>query len=152
LTIDIDSALFVPDFGSSSHPYIRSLPHTTFACLPIKAHRDVRDVLCYKDVEGTMDLSEVESTCQVQLHVPQMKEEGEVTQREGSENENGHHDGGEWLNVTVWKDSEEGSTRGGQEQGRLEDAVRAVWKRYVSALRLCGLPPPDAGAVTSTRS
>jgi len=83
-----------------------------------------------------MKVSEVEDECRVSVFVPAMQEKHEV--KDG--NESGE---GEWLNVTVWKNSEEGSADGGKEGELVEQAVRALVRRYEAVRRLLLLDPPS---------
>ena len=119
-TKDVSSAVFVPDCSSDPEPYFRSLPDTTFACIPIVAATDVREMFGLERVEGAVLLSEVEKTYTVSVYVPQMTEAGR---------EHGY------LNVTVWKNVTEGAVPG-SERPLVEDAARALLRRYEAVLRL----------------
>jgi hypothetical protein len=130
-TVEYESAVLVPDFSSSCQRYIRSLPHTTFACLSIPADVKVREVMSTEPMDGVMKVSQIEDEHRVSVFVPAMKEE-EMQDSDGGD----HDDADQWLNVTVWKDSEEGSVDGGREMEMVEDAVRSLLARYEAVMRL----------------
>jgi hypothetical protein len=107
--------------------------------MPIAADVKVRDMFSYDVLDGVMRLSEVGEVYRVQLYVPRVKEEKEEEEGEGEERVRRADEGEKpvrSVNVTVWKDSEEGSADGGREQQLVEDAVRALLARYEAVLRL----------------
>jgi hypothetical protein len=91
LSMDVSNSLFVPDFSSTCIPYIRALPDTVFACLPIPAVEAVRDAFASESMQSVPSVEAVERKFDVDIFVPRMTgdEEGEVKDAEG------------WLNVTV---------------------------------------------------
>ena len=126
-SVTVSSALLVPDHSSSPSSYLRCLPDKTFACLPIEWDPKLRDVFSYDVVDGQPQLSQIESTWQVDVFVPRTEsidEQEKGTQEQGAVE-------GRWLNVTVWKDG----SSGGGEKVAVEEAVRCLVQRYEAVLR-----------------
>ena len=115
--VTVSSALLVDDSSPAPTPYLRCLPHTSFAVLPIEWDAEVRDVFSYDVVAGQLKLSEVEAAWQVDIFVPRMEgkdggvDGGQQTSAQTTTAYEGHREmqrPQRWLNATVWRNHEAG--------------------------------------------
>jgi hypothetical protein len=83
-TLPFTSPLQVPDFASSAAPFLCSLPHCVFACLPIPASKSRRDLLAYDELDGVPSIPEIEQQFGVEIFIPRLTSDaGEVRNTEG---------------------------------------------------------------------
>ena len=118
-TLPFTSPLQVADFTSSGAPFLCSLPHCAFACLPIPALTSRRDLLAYDELDGVPSIPEIEQQFGVDIFIPRLtSDSGQMRNAEGRA----------FLNVCISCRTAEPAAAGGAVE-TVEEAVLCLISR-----------------------